>query len=286
MKVSIDQALSMSKTLKSCSKTYRLDTEIILGFIISKTREYLRAHGEKILTELQGQQFEQMLNKRKQGVPVAYIVGNRHFWDFELTVNEAVLIPRPETELLVDIALKTLSASKQTRKIADLGTGSGAIAIALARENPDWCIDATDISPQALDVARVNARNLKVSNVNFYEGSWCDGFSDCSFDLIVANPPYLTFDDDHLKKGGLQFEPILALAANDSGYSELNEIIRESRRCLKKDSWLLLEHGYDQQNSLIEKLKSYGYSDVLGVKDYSGLDRVVTARWGGKDNWS
>ena len=282
MKVSIEQALSMSKTLKSCSKTYLLDTEIILGFIISKTREYLWAHGEKILTELQAQQFEQMLNKRKQGVPIAYIVGNRHFWDFELTVNESVLIPRPETELLVDIALKTLSGSKLPRKIADLGTGSGAIAIALARENPNWCIDATDISPQALDVARANARDLKVSNVNFYEGSWCDGFPDCSFDLIVANPPYLTCDDDHLKKGGLQFEPILALAATDSGYSELNQIIRESHRCLKKDSWLLLEHGYDQQNSLIEKLKSYGYSNVSGVKDYSGLDRVVAARWGVK----
>ena len=284
MKLSVEKALSMSKKLRSCSESYLLDTEIILGFAISKNREYLRAHGEHILTELQARHFEEMLNKRKQGIPVAYIVGKRHFWDFELVVNESVLIPRPETELLVDIALKTLGGSKLPLKIADLGTGSGAIAIALARENPNWCEEATDISPEALDVARANARKLKVSNVNFYEGSWCDGFSDCTFDLIIANPPYLNSDDTHLDKGGLEFEPVLALTAQDSGYSELNQIIRESRRCLKKGSWLLLEHGYDQQGALFEKLKSFGYSDVSGVKDYAGLDRVVTARWEGKGN--
>ena len=186
MKLSVEKALSMSKKLRSCSESYLLDTEIILGFAISKNREYLRAHGEHILTELQARHFEEMLNKRKQGIPVAYIVGKRHFWDFELVVNESVLIPRPETELLVDIALKILGGSKLPLKIADLGTGSGAIAIALARENPNWCVEATDISPEALDVARTNARKLKVSNVNFYEGSWCDSFSDCTFDLIIA----------------------------------------------------------------------------------------------------
>ena len=284
MKVSIDQALSMSKTLKSCSKTYRLDTEIILGFIISKTREYLRAHGEDILTEPQTFQFQQMLNKRKQGVPIAYIVGRRYFWDFELMVNESVLIPRPETELLVDIALRTLSGNGIPQKIADLGTGSGAIAIALARENRNWCVEATDISSEALGVARANAKKLKVTNVKFNKQSWCDGFSDRTFDLIVANPPYLTKGDNHLKKGGLQFEPVLALTAEDSGYSELHQIIRDSRRCLKRGSWLLLEHGHDQQGMLVEKLKSFGYSDVSGAKDYSGLDRVVTARWEGKEH--
>ena len=168
MKLSVEKALSMSKKLRSCSESYLLDTEIILGFAISKNREYLRAHGEHILTELQARHFEEMLNKRKKGIPVAYIVGKRDFWDFELVVNESVLIPRPETELLVDIALKILGGSKLPLKIADLGTGSGAIAIALARENPNWCVEATDISPEALDVARANARKLKVSNVNFY----------------------------------------------------------------------------------------------------------------------
>ena len=274
----------MSGTLKSCSGSYLLDTEIILGFIISKTREYLRAHGEDILTEPQTFQFQQMLNKRKQGVPIAYIVGRRYFWDFELMVNESVLIPRPETELLVDIALKTLSGSSIPQKIADLGTGSGAIAIALARENRNWCVEATDISSEALGVAKANAKKLKVSNVKFHKQSWCDGFSDCTFDLIIANPPYLKKGDNHLKKGGLQFEPVLALTAEDSGYSELHQIIRDSRRCLKRGSWLLLEHGYDQQGMLVEKLKSFGYSDVSGAKDYSGLDRAVIARWEGNEH--
>ena len=284
MTLSIEQAISMSKNLESSSESSLLDTEIILGLITSKTREYLRAHGEDTLSVLEARQFKKMLNKRQQGVPIAYIVGKRHFWDFELMVNESVLIPRPETELLVELALKTLGNRQQSQKIADLGTGSGAIAIALARENPNWCVHATDISPKALDVARANAKKLKVPNVNFHEKSWCEGFSNCTFDLIVANPPYVKHDDSHLKKGGLQFEPSLALTAEDSGYSELHQIIRESRRCLKKGSWLLLEHGYDQKGALVEKLKGFGFSDVSGAKDYSGLDRVVSARWEGKDN--
>ena len=284
MGFSIGQALQMSRTLKPYSESYLLDTEMILGFIVSKTREYLRSHEEESLTEIQMKQFKRMLCKRKQGMPVAYIVGKRCFWDFELKVNESVLIPRPETELLVEFALKSIRSLNGAARIADLGTGSGAIAIALARENPECLVHAVDISPDALEIAKTNARNLGVSNIIFHEGSWCDGLPDLNFDLIVANPPYISDSDSHLNEKGLQYEPRLALAAENLGYSELNLIIRNSRKFLKKDSWLLLEHGYNQQESLIKELNRFGYSGILGLKDYADIDRMVAARWEVIDN--
>ncbi len=282
MGLSINQALGMSEDIRSHSESYMLDTEIMLGFAISKTKEYLRAHGEHILTELQEQQFQHMLLRRKLGEPIAYIVGKRGFWDFELVVNDHVLIPRPETEILVEFALETLGSSKNKLRIADLGTGSGAVAIAIARTNPRWRVHAVDICPKALGVARHNARNLEASNIKFHKGSWCKGLPDETFDLIVANPPYLMHGDKHLVEDGLQFEPTIALTARDSGYSDLKHIIRQSREYLKKGSWLLLEHGYNQQDSIIECLKRSGYFEVSGRKDYSGINRVVAARWEGK----
>ena len=284
MSFSIGQALKMSQTLKPYSESYLLDTEMILGFIVSKTREYLRAHEDENLTEIQVDQFKRMLSKRKQGMPVAYIVGKRFFWDFELTVNESVLIPRSETELLVEFALKAIRSPNGAARIADLGTGSGAIAIALARENPKCLVHAVDISADALEIAKINARNLGVANIIFHEGSWCDGLPDLNFDLIVANPPYISDSDSRLNERGLRYEPRLALAAKYLGYSELNLIVRNSRKYLKKDSWLLLEHGYNQQESLIKELNRFDYSKILGLKDYAGIDRMVAARWEVTDN--
>ena len=274
----------MSQTLKPYSESYLLDTEMILGSIVLKTREYLRAHGEESLTKIQMKQFKRMLCKRKQGMPVAYIVGKRFFWDFELTVNESVLIPRSETELLVEFALKAIRSPNGAARIADLGTGSGAIAIALARENPKCLVHAVDISADALEIAKINARNLGVANIIFHEGSWCDGLPDLNFDLIVANPPYISDSDSRLNERGLRYEPRLALAAKNLGYSELNLIVRNSRKYLKKDSWLLLEHGYNQQESLIKELNRFDYSKILGLKDYAGIDRMVAARWEVTDN--
>ena len=284
MGFSIGQALQMSQTLKPYSESYLLDTEMILGSIVLKTREYLRAHGEESLTKIQMKQFKRMLCKRKQGMPVAYIVGKRFFWDFELTVNESVLIPRSETELLVEFALKAIRSPNGAARIADLGTGSGAIAIALARENPKCLVHAVDISADALEIAKINARNLGVANIIFHEGSWCDGLPDLNFDLIVANPPYISDSDSRLNERGLRYEPRLALAAKNLGYSELNLIVRNSRKYLKKDSWLLLEHGYNQQESLIKELNRFDYSKILGLKDYAGIDRMVAARWEVTDN--
>ena len=284
MGFSIGQALQMSQTLKPYSESYLLDTEMILGSIVLKTREYLRAHGEESLTKIQMKQFKRMLCKRKQGMPIAYIIGKRFFWDFELTVNESVLIPRSETELLVEFALKAIRSPNGAARIADLGTGSGAIAIALARENPKCLVHAVDISTDALEIAKINARNLGVANIIFHEGSWCDGLPDLNFDLIVANPPYISDSDSRLNERGLRYEPRLALAAKNLGYSELNLIVRNSRKYLKKDSWLLLEHGYNQQESLIKELNRFDYSKILGLKDYAGIDRMVAARWEVTDN--
>ena len=167
-------------------------------------------------------------------MPVAYIVGKRCFWDFELKVNESVLIPRPETELLVEFALKSIRSLNGAERIADLGTGSGAIAIAIARENPQCSVHAVDVSPDALEVAKTNARDLGVSNIIFHEGSWCDGLPDLKFDLIVANPPYISGSDSHLNDRGLQYEPRLSFGCRKFGlfrikfdYSKLSKFFKK-----------------------------------------------------------
>jgi len=280
--VSVQQALRESDSLKSVSDSYVLETELLLSHVLDKSREYLRSHGEDEIPSALYEQFQSMLHRRQQGEPVAYILGHREFWDFDLKVNSSVLIPRPETELLVERCLARLESRGASLRIADLGTGSGAIAIAIARSKSDWQVDAVDISEDALALARENASTLGVNNIEFHLGSWCDGLPDVHYDLIVANPPYVKAGDRHLDEGDLPFEPNLALIADDSGYAAFNSIMKAAPGFLKKDAWLLMEHGYDQQAQLIDALVSSGYEKVAGYKDYAGVDRIVEAVWSDK----
>jgi len=268
----------MAAELRSISDSSLLDTEIILSFVLSRSREYLRAYDEIQLTRLEEDSFIKLFNRRKLGEPIAYIVEKCSFWDFDLFVNSSVLIPRPETERLVEFALELASEREGPICIADLGTGSGAIALALALENARWDIHAVEISEAALEVARINARNLGVNNIEFHMGSWCDGLPDERFDLIIANPPYIAQGDNNLLAGDLSYEPRIALVSAESGYSALNEIVDKAYGFLKNGAWLLIEHGYDQQETLLSKLKCTGYSDIVGHKDFSGVDRIVMAR--------
>ena len=279
MPLSIKQALEMERELRPTSDSPLLDTEILLSFAVSQTREHLRANGAIFLTSDQEKKFMQLFNRRTFGEPVAYIVGKRAFWDFELLVNSSDLIPRPETEHLVELALELVTSRQEPIRIADLGTGSGAIAIAIARANEEWEIHAIEISESSLQVARLNAHNLGLRNIEFHMGSWCDGLPEKRFDLIVANPPYIKSGDSHLLKGDLPYEPLIALVAEELGYSALNEIIDQAHQYLKKDAWLLIEHGYEQQETLINRLMDVGYVDAVGHKDFSGVNRVVLARW-------
>ena len=280
MVLSIKQALGMEKELSFISDSSLLDTEIILSFVMHQTREYVRAHDDIRLSLTEENSFRKFLERRKRGEPIAYIVGKCFFWDFELIANSSVLIPRPETERLVELAIELVMKNQRRNYIADLGTGSGAIAIALARAFKDSFVHAVDISEDALAVARINANNLDVENIEFHKGSWFGGLPGKRFDLIVANPPYIKNGDEHLLKKELSYEPLNSLVSDDSGYAALNTIIDQSPKFLRKDAWLLLEHGYNQQEKVLDRLKVNGYSSLIGHQDLSGVDRVVVARWG------
>ena len=281
MPETIRQALSRGEALKARSDSWQLDTELLLARVLDKPREYLFTWPQQELLAKQLQEFQELLLRRKDGEPIAYILGMRAFWDFELEVNSSVLIPRPETELLVETALDLLGEGDDTAyKIADLGTGSGAIALALAKAYKTSSVFAVDISAEALKLAESNARRLEVSNIEFIQASWCDGLLGDGFDIIVSNPPYVAEGDAHLLEGDLPFEPNMALVAKNNGMADLQTIAEQSRRKLKKGSWLLLEHGYDQREAVANILRQAGYLNIQCRQDLSSVDRLSFAQWG------
>ncbi|MDE0733286.1 MAG: peptide chain release factor N(5)-glutamine methyltransferase [Gammaproteobacteria bacterium] len=280
MSLSISEALSESKQLAGYSDSSRLDAELFLAAALNCSREYIYTWPNDEVSRRQLNTYHSYLERRRGGEPVAYILGRQAFWDFDLTVNESVLIPRPETEQLVEWAIDLLSCcSSDCVHIADLGTGSGAIALALASTNHFWQLSAVDVSEDALKVARMNAEELNLTNIDYIHASWCDGFTQDKFDLIVANPPYVAKGDPHLREGDLPFEPELALISDESGKADIRRIAQSSREFLKDDSWLLLEHGYDQKQEVEIILKSLGYKDIECRQDYAGIDRMTIGKW-------
>ena len=280
MSLTIKQALARAAELKVVSDSWQLDTELLLAQALATTRTVLHTWPERVIEAEPLLRFESMLERRANGEPIAYILGRRDFWDFQLIVNSHVLIPRPETELLVECALELVANHAVVpEQIADLGTGSGAIAIALSRELPQCKVSAIDLSVDALAVAQQNVLRLQLSNIIFHEGSWCEGLSANSFDLILANPPYVAEGDAHLQQGDLRFEPTSALVAPDSGLGDIKSIVTGSRAALKQGAWLLLEHGYQQGAAVAEIFRSNGFSSIECRQDYAGLDRVTLAQW-------
>ncbi|HAD70735.1 MAG: protein-(glutamine-N5) methyltransferase, release factor-specific [Gammaproteobacteria bacterium] len=280
MSISIKQALARGESLKKVSVSWKLDAELFLSHELGKTREYLYSWSNELISERHLESYKGFLERRAAGEPVAYIIGHTGFWDFKLRVDKRVLIPRPETELIVEKALELgQRLDSKDAKVADLGTGSGAIAIALARSNPGWHITAVDISEGALQLAQLNAQEQQANNIEFSLASWCDGLAANQYDMIAANPPYVQLGDNHLEKGVLLFEPKIALITDSAGLGSLRRIICQSKRVLKKDAWLLLEHGFNQQASLKALLLKEGFDSVLGYKDYAGNDRMVCAHW-------
>ena len=272
----IRQVLQQASSRLLHSDTPTLDAEILLAQVLNKSREFLLTWPESKLDQAQLQAFEQLLEQRASGQPIAYLTGKQSFWDFELKVNADVLIPRPETELLVELALELLP--ENPIELADLGTGSGAIALALAKERPQWQITATDYSADALNVARSNALDLHLSNLTFIQGDWCKAISGRQLDAIVSNPPYVDKNDSHISQGDLRFEPLVALAADDPGMADLKVIARQARDLLKPGALILLEHGYQQGPAVRQVLEQSGYNDIQTHKDLAGLDRISQAR--------
>lgn len=265
----------LTAQFKRISTSPRLDAELLVARALQKTRTQLLAYPETVFTIEEAECLKQLATRRLQGEPIAYILGQQEFWGLELEVNDSVLIPRPETELLVAWVLDHFPAAPSLR-LADLGTGSGAIALAIASERPHWFIDASDQSHKALAVARRNAARLGITNVHFYLGDWCSALPNKNYHVIVANPPYIRENDPHLLD--LTYEPKTALVANEAGLAALRKIILEARDYLVKDGWLILEHGYDQQQPLLELMQQLGYRDVQDKIDLQQLPRMIIGK--------
>lgn len=280
----VKQLVLSGRLLEGSSDSWRLDAELLLAHVLDKSREFLLTWPEFEVAEADQKKYDELLNRRSKGEPVAYLIGKRFFWDFELNVNSSVLIPRPETEFLVEKAIELAEAANDKSptaalKLADLGTGSGAIAIALAKQNLQWQVTAVDKSSEALAVAKNNAAELKVSNVQFLEGSWCQPLVAGNYDLIAANPPYVEPGDSHLTDGSLPFEPLMALVADDKGLADIEQIIEQSRTCLRDGGWLLIEHGFDQSAEVARLLINAGYANIGSQADLAGIERVAFGQW-------
>ncbi len=260
--------------LTSTSDSPRLDAELLLGHALQQTRSYLHAWPEHHPTQEQSAAFQALLQRRRQGEPIAHILGTREFWSLELQVTPDTLIPRPDTELLVEHALLHIPADRPAA-IADLGTGTGAIALAIASERPRAHLVATDRSTAALAVAHENAIRLGIANVVFQESDWCEALAGQAFDVIVSNPPYIAEQDPHLTQGDARFDPITALVSGPEGLDDLRRISHEAMACLKSGGWLLVEHGYDQGPAVIQLLSGAGYQEVRDLSDLAGNSRVT-----------
>ena len=255
-----------------------VDGELLLAEALGCSRSWLYAHPEAAVPAPAQARFEALLARRQAGEPVAYLRGRQGFWSLELEVGPATLIPRPETERLVELALARLPAGQPLR-VADLGTGSGAIALALARERPQARIVATDASAEALTVARRNAARLGLGRVEFRHGDWLVPLAEERFDLIASNPPYIEAGDSHLVQGDLRFEPPAALASGADGLDAIRVIVRDAGRHLHAGGWLLLEHGWRQGAAVRALLDAAGFSEVATERDLEGRDRVSLGRW-------
>lgn len=270
----IVDALKHARQQFHSSDSAQLDAEILLCSVLKCERTYLYTYPEQELLNNEADSFYKLINLRSEGQPVAHLINRKEFWSLLLHVDEDTLIPRPETELLVEETLKLIPTDAK-KNILDLGTGSGAIAIAIASERPLSNITATDMSDKALKVAKLNARSHKIKNIEFKKADWFDIENIKPFDLIVSNPPYISEDDPHLKQGDVRFEPISALASGKDGLDDLRKIISGARTHLNKQGWLLVEHGYNQAEQVQQLFNENNFVSVSTIKDYSGNDRIT-----------
>jgi release factor glutamine methyltransferase len=269
----IVNALKDAKQKLITSDSAKIDAESLLCSVLKCDRSKLYAYPEQVLSMEQQTSFNKLIALRAEGHPVAYLTGHKEFWSLNLYVSQATLIPRPETELLVETALTLIPDDKET-KLLELGTGTGAIAIAIASERNKSNITATDLSAKALLVAQQNARSHHVENISFKEADWFEIADIDSYDLIISNPPYICADDPHLQQGDVQFEPVTALASGADGLNDIRTIIKQAQHYLNSRGWLLLEHGYNQAAQVRQLFKDNGYTASASIKDYSGIERI------------
>lgn len=275
--MTFQQWLTQAIARLSQSESPRRDAEILLGHVTGKARTYILAFGETALTAQQSAELETQLSRRARGEPVAHLVGQREFWSLPLFVSPVTLIPRPDTECLVEQALARLPSAPC--QILDLGTGTGAIALALASERPDCRVTAVDFIPDAVALAARNAAHLAMTNVSVLQSNWFSALEGQQFDMIVSNPPYIDEIDPHLEQGDVRFEPKTALVAADSGLADLAHIIREGRRFLASGGFMLLEHGWMQGAAVRDIFREAGYHNVATCRDYGGNERLTLGQY-------
>jgi release factor glutamine methyltransferase len=287
MSDAITTPYSIAKNVRQCcllepeSDSARLDTEILLAHVLEKNRTYLYTWPEKLLTIEQQAIFNQLMQRRLNGEPIAYIVGEKEFWSLALFVNESTLIPRPDTEVIVETALSLFvdDESEKKRSVVDLGTGTGAIALALASEKSCWDIIAADNSVAACELATKNQQRHQLHNVTVLCSDWLVAVDVADVDLIVSNPPYIHENDPHLFQGDVRFEPHSALTAKNNGLADIETIARQAKHILRSSGWLLIEHGYQQSAEVKAILQKNQYTLCRTINDMAGQPRMTMGQW-------
>ena len=271
----IDQLLAQAAEIDS--PTAKLDAELLLAYVLDKPRSYLYTWPEKEVSTQQAAHYAALLQRRLQGEPVAYLLGRQGFWTLDLEVAQHTLIPRADTELLVEAALQ-LCATDRALHVLDLGTGSGAVALALASECAQWTLTGVDRIESAVALAQRNQQHLKLTNVQFLSSHWFSALAGQRYDLILSNPPYIADNDPHLQQGDVRFEPLSALVSGPDGLDDLRYIIAQAPLYLTADGWLLLEHGFDQACAVRELLSAAGFVEVSSQRDLGGHERISVGR--------
>lgn len=279
--MNIEQAVAQHARLQEMSDSSRLDAELLLCHVLQQPRSYLFTWSDRELSPEQVDTYEALLQRRLQGEPVAHLIGSQAFWTLDLEVTPDTLIPRPETETLVEVALDKLPDGPY--RVADLGTGTGAIALSLASERRRWQVVGCDRVDAAVQLAERNRQRLEISNAEFVQGSWFEPLQG-GFDMIVSNPPYIDPEDPHLLQGDVRFEPLSALIADNQGMADIEQIARTARTYLNPNGWLLFEHGYDQGPVSRELLQQLGYTNVETIQDLGARDRVTLGCWRGSED--
>ena len=276
--------LSIAATLQSAiaelrsagSESPELDAQVLLRHVLQCDRSYFFTWPERLVPAAEAAQFRQLLTQRVQGLPIAHLIGTREFWSLSLQVNNSTLIPRPDTEILVERALQ-LDLPANAR-VLELGTGTGAIALALASEQPDWQITAVDCVAEAVALARTNQQHLNIPNVVILQSNWFSEVAVQPFDLVISNPPYIDPEDPHLQQGDVRFEPRSALVADNRGLADIEHIIAHAKPYLAANGWVLLEHGSEQADAVQRIFEKHRYNEIHTVQDYANLNRVTGAK--------
>jgi release factor glutamine methyltransferase len=268
-----DDSVALQAALHLDLSTARIEIQCLLQAVLQVNRAYLFTHPERILSDAEASHYHQLFARRSQGEPVAYLLGEREFFGLTFKVTPATLIPRPDTELLVELALQRIPQQGVCR-VLDLGTGSGAIALSIAHARPNAQVVALDASEAALEVARQNQEKLSVKNVEFLRSDWFAALHQQRFDVIVSNPPYIESEDVHLRQGDVRFEPLSALASGLDGLDDIRRISAQAMRYLNPHGWLMLEHGYNQAQQVRAILQQSNFQQLFSASDLAGIERV------------